>query len=142
MPVTVKPLPSRLETSDELIKALKSLLADLEDQLNQRAQIYVSTDGKIPAGLSVNDVILISFQGKVSLLLKNRRGFISLAASHIGGLSANLTNFLGVTTSGAVPTTTEFPNNNDWGFHNQTGGAPAFYLTFNLGGVIKKVALT
>lgn len=137
MPVTVKPLPSRLETSDELIKALKSLLADLEDQLNERAQIYVSTDGKIPAGLNINDVILISFQGRISLLLKNRRGFISLAASHIGGLSANETNFLGVKTSGALPTITEFPNNNDWGFHNRTGATLAFYIVFNLGGVIR-----
>jgi len=46
----------------------------------------------------------------------------------------------GLTTTALDPTTTEFPNANDWGLHKNTGSG-AVFLTFNDAGVIKKVAL-
>lgn len=55
-----------------------------------------------------------------------------------GGGDAKL---VGLKSSAADPTTTEFPADKDWGLHkNTTSGA--VYLAFNDGGVVKKVALS
>lgn len=141
MSISVKPLPRDIPAED-IVRHVREALTDLEDQLNQRGQIYVSTDGKIPAGLNRSDVLIISNKGQISLLIKNKSNFDRLTAEMILGLSAKGTTFKGVTTTGAAATVTEYPNSLDWGFHNRTGGSPSFSLVFNIGAVIKSVALT
>lgn len=143
MAITVKPFSENaLSHASDLSRILKDVLSDLEDQLNQRAQIYTSTDGRIPAGLNRNDVLLIAYKGRMSILVKAARGFNTLTADHIGGLLANGTNFLGLKTDSVLASTAHFPRANDWGFYERTGGSPGFFLCFNHNGVIKKVALT
>lgn len=48
--------------------------------------------------------------------------------------------FMGYTESAGVPTVVSFPENNSWGFHQDTTG-PTVYLVFNLAGALKSVAL-
>ncbi len=68
--------------------------------------------------------------------------FVQFASQTVKYLTANgSARFLGYTSSAAVPTTTELPNSLDWCLHNNTTG-PTIYLAFNIGGVIKKVALS
>jgi hypothetical protein len=47
----------------------------------------------------------------------------------------------GLTSATADPTTTEFPNDKDWGLHKNTASGDVF-LVYNDGGVIKKVTLS
>lgn len=139
MAIDPKPLPLSTPAED-LTKAVREVIQDLVDQLNQRGQVYVSGDGRIPSGLIKNDVIITTYRGKISIQIKRSRGFDRLVAEHFGGLTANGTNFVGVKTDNTAPTVNHFTDN-DWGFYNQTGGSPGFFLVFNIGGAIKSVAL-
>ncbi|MEM4256556.1 MAG: hypothetical protein QW746_04495 [Thermoplasmata archaeon] len=58
-----------------------------------------------------------------------------------GKTMMNNAKFVGYTLSTSDPSTTELPNNNDFGFHKNTSSG-ALYLAFNDGGSIKKVQLT
>lgn len=58
-----------------------------------------------------------------------------------GYLSVGGLRFTGYTQSSANPTTTELPNNKDWGFHKELINGKIF-LAYNLSGVILKVELT
>jgi hypothetical protein len=53
---------------------------------------------------------------------------------------AKLDQFKGDTTAAGPATTTQFPNNGDWGFHTDTVGI-TYKLARNVAGVIKTVAL-
>jgi len=55
--------------------------------------------------------------------------------------TTSTTKNLGFTSSATTPTTTEYPNDKDSGFHKNTGSGD-LYLVFNDGGVVKKVTLT
>lgn len=137
MALSLQPLGG-IDDPVELIKRLRSILTDLEDQLNTRAQVYVSSNGKIPTGLNPNDVVIVTFQNQVALLVKQKTGLLSLTASHIGGLTANSTNFVGLKQSATLPSLVEFPNDNDWGFHLDTAFA-LMYLVYNRGGTLYKI---
>lgn len=149
MAIDVRPLTDPgsqdKDATDEqraLIVQVRQVLADLEDQLNTRAQVYTSTDGKIPAGLNRNDILVTAFKGIINILVKNKTGFDSLTAAMIGGLMANSTNFKGVVRTTAAAALTDFPEPNDWGFHYKTNAVTAWKLCFNFDGVLKSVALT
>ena len=45
-----------------------------------------------------------------------------------------------MTSSAALPSTTEFPNDQDWGIHHDTANDP-IYLAFNKSGSIKKTLI-
>jgi hypothetical protein len=49
--------------------------------------------------------------------------------------------YIGFTSSAAAPSTTEYPNSGNFGFHHDTG-TPAFYAVANFSGTVKKVAMT
>lgn len=126
---------------DELIKRLREILFDLEDQLNNRAQVYASTDGRVPSGLNRNDILFTVFKGRIGIRVKAAKGYAVLTADMIGGLSQKGTNFMGLTTSAAASALAQYPDTGDWGFHHNTA-ASTLSLTFNLGGVLKRVTLT
>src|SRR5687768_8446573 len=144
MAITVKTIGEQSLSANpgDIIKLIRDVFQDLEDQLNQRAQIYVSTDGRVPAGLNRNDILLISYRGNITLGIKNRNGMDTLTAAMLGGLTANSTSFKGVLRKAANPVVADFPNPNDWGFFFKTNTTTAFYLCFNLDGTLMKVALT
>lgn len=141
MAISTRPI-GNVETPEDLVKIIKEVFLDLEDQLNNRAQVYVSTNGRAPAGLNKNDVLIIAFRGQISILIKSGTTFQTLLASMLGGLMANGTNFIGLKTDSIAPSIVHFPEDNDWGFFNRTGGSPAFLLVYNIGGAIKSQALT
>jgi hypothetical protein len=59
----------------------------------------------------------------------------------VGGIhSPGDIRFVGLTSAAADPTTTEFPNNRDWGFHWNTS-SNAIYIVYNFSSEIKKVEL-
>lgn len=139
--IALSPVSDKFENSEEVLRALKGILQDLEDQLNDRTQLYVETGGRIPSGLSSNDVLFSLAAGAISVFIKNTSGFTQLFASHLGGLMANSTNFLGFTETAANPTTTEYPTHLNWGFHRNSAG-PTIFLVLNYSGTIFKVQLT
>lgn len=131
-----------IQNTSDLTRIVKEVFADLEDQLNERAQFYVSTNGVVPAGLQRNDVLLISYKGVISILVKNSKGLDTLTADMLGGLSKNGTAFLGHKTATVAPTvTTDFPQAEQWGFYTNST-TPATFLCLNVAGVLKKIALT
>lgn len=126
---------------DKLISALKKIFSDLEDQLNSRANIFVSTDGRIPSTLQKNDLLVVALNGLLSIYIKTSKNYLKLAASMLGGLSANGSNFLGFKTSTITPAVSDFPKPGDFGFFTNSTG-PTFYLCANFAGTLKKVTLT
>lgn len=142
MAITVRPIGEvAIQSPRDLVKLIRDTFADLEDQLNDRAQIYTSTDGRIPAGLNRNDILVISFRGVISLLIKNKNGFDTLTADMIGGLPARDTNYLGMQTGTAAPSLADFPEPNDWGFFRKTTAVTTFHLCFNFNNNLFKVAM-
>jgi len=141
MAITTRPIADKQFTdSRDIVKLIRDTFADLEDQLNARAQVYASTDGRIPAGLNRNDILIISFKGKITIQIKNKKGFDILTADMLGGLTKGNTRFLAFQKSNVAPALANFPLVNDWGFYQHTGTAT--YLCFNNNSVLKKVALT
>lgn len=138
--ISLKKLGSTIDV-DKLLVALKDLFQDLEDQLNNRANIYVSTDGKIPTTLSPNDLVVIATGGTINILVKKKNGYVTLTAAMIGGLLSRGANFVGFQSVSGAPALSNFPNPNDWGFFTNTAG-PNYYLVANFAGAIKKIALT
>lgn len=138
--VSLKKLGSSVDPQ-QLLAILKDIFQDLEDQLNQQANIYVSNNGKIPSNLAANDLVVIATGGNMSILIKGKGGFTTLNAAMLGGLLSHGSNFLGFQSLAGVPSLTQFPNPNDWGFFTNTS-APATYLVANFAGAIKKIALT
>lgn len=130
--VTTRPIPDQASASaSDLIKIIRDTFADLEDQLNQRAQIFVSTNGKAPAGLKRDDVLIISYKGSVKLLVRNGRGFDTQGADDVEALAAKGTNYLGYQTGVGAPALANFPTPHDWGFYYQSAGTPKLYLCYN-----------
>lgn len=91
-----------------------------------------SEDGRLLFLVEVNSVStqLMELRGSTKTV-----ELASGVALKVGGLQ-----FLGYTSSATAPTTTQYPNNLDCGFHEDTTG-PTFYVAINDGGIIRKVAL-
>jgi hypothetical protein len=148
MATNVKDIPTPGSSQEEIPEVMRQLLInvrqtleDLGDQLNTRAQLYSSTDGKIPTNLNRGDIFISSYKGRIRLLIKNAKGFDVMTAAMLDGLAANATNFVGLKVSAAVPALTEFPNPNDWGFHFKTTATIAFQICYNYNGVLKLATL-
>ncbi len=140
MSVSIRPLGNTEGTDSKDIKRiLQETFTDLEDQLNTRADIYGTTDGRIPAGLKPNDILFTFREGRIQLFIKSRTGFVELTADMLDGLSKFGTLYLGKIVGAAAPVVSQFPNPDDWGFYEHTG--TAFYLCYNHAGTLKKVAL-
>lgn len=125
----------------QLAAAVYGSLASLEDQLNQRSQIYVNADGVIPNGAAPNAdfIATIAKDGKMALAIPQGKGSTrNLNITDLGGpyQTPLPLNFVGETTSTAVPSTTEYPNAGDYGFHNNTTLATPgqWYLAINVDG--------
>lgn len=142
MAVTIKTIGANVTEKDDLVKIIKDVFADLEDQLNTRAQVYISTNGVIPAGLIRNDTLIVDYKGRITFQVKNAKGFDTLTAEMLGGLTAHTTNFLGLVQGTTAPAITNFPDTNDWGFYAKTTATTSFSLCYNFNGVLKKIALT
>lgn len=123
----------------EVLAALKSVFSDLEDQLNQRANIYVSTDGKVPSTLQRNDFLVVSYRGNISLYVKGARDFTALTAAMLGGLSRNGMNFVGLVRDAINPDLSHFPNPGDFGFFFKTSVTVHRYICVNIDNVLYKV---
>ncbi len=141
MAINARPI-GNVESPEQLTKIVKEVFQDLEDQLNRRAQLYVSSNGRAPSGLNNDDVLIITYKNRFSILIKQRNVFKELNASQLGGLLAHETNFVGLKTDNVAASTVHFPLENDWGFFERTGGSPGFFLVFNTSGGIKQVQLT
>lgn len=141
MAVTVRPfaVPEKEDLSS-LVTTLKLVLSDLEDQLNQRAQIYVSDKGLPKTGLSKNDLVITVANGTIGIQINRGRSYLALTAAMLGGLTANGMNFVGYKQGAALPSTSDFTTDKDWGFYSRIAGST--YLVLNLQGVILKVVLT
>lgn len=142
MGVNLKPIASiGNEEADRILKILRSVLSDLEDQLNKRGQLYANTNGKIPTDLHRDDVLISSYRGKVSVYIHNGRSLDALTAAMLGGLSANGTNFKGFQSGTTAPNLTHFPEHGDWGFYRKTSGPVRTALAFNRNGNVEEVTL-
>lgn len=141
MAVTVRQL-GKNTTIENLIPQITSVLQDLEDQLNQRAQIYVSTDGRVPTNLNRNDILVVAFKGNLSIQIKGAKSYLTLTAAMLGGLTAHGCNFLGIISKAAAPVLADFPNLGDFGFFNKTNATVHRYLCININSVLYKVELT
>lgn len=142
MAVTLRPISS--DPGQDLIRTIKDTFNDLVDQLNDRAQVYVSTTGTVPSGLNRNDVLIVDLKGQISILIKNAKGYDSLNAEMLGGFIGHGTQFVGVKSAFSAPTTAQFPNENDWGYFKQMTGLVVtnLFLCYNVAGVIRKVTLS
>lgn len=135
MAITVKPLAD--SSKDNLLQAVRQVFLDLEDQLNAKAQIYSNTTGLVPDGLVIGDILVASLKGKISIRVKNSRGFDSLTAEMIQGLGSHGMVFKGVQEN-AQPITIGnfasifFPDANDFGFYHDTT-LGRYYLCWGLG---------
>lgn len=141
MAVTLRALPSGTDTKDpsELIRVLKAIFDDLEDQLNDRAQIY-ATSGGIPNKLNKLDTVITATPSKIGLSVFLGKSFVTLVADMIGGLTKHNTNFVGQITRTFAPSLSDFPNANDWGFYEHTG--VNFSIVFNFNNTIVKAILS
>jgi hypothetical protein len=97
---------------------------------------------------ATGDILIDAFFGsgnKVSLQLQGAEiaKFDSAGLTMASGkpVTVGAARFLGYTSVGSGPTTTQFPNDKDWGFHKDTIGG-VIYLAWNLGGLIQSVQLT
>lgn len=141
MAVTVRNLGSNVQITN-LVPTIREIFGDLEDQLNERAQIYVSTDGRIPTNLARNDILIVAYKGRISISVKSAKSFLGLTAAMLGGLSANSHNFLGLIRGTAAPALTNFPNPGDFGFYFKTTATVHRYLCVNIDNVLYKVEVT
>lgn len=141
MAVTVRQL-GKNTTPDNLVAQITSVLQDLEDQLNQRAQIYVSTDGRVPTNLNRNDILVVAYKGNIGIQIKGAKSYLALTASMLGGLTTHGCNFLGILSGTTLPTLANFPNPGDFGFFNKTSSVVHRYLCVNINSVLYKVELT
>jgi hypothetical protein len=142
MAITVQPIAdASLTDPQEVARVIRQVFLDLEDQLNQNATVYVSSDGVIPAGLPRNALLAVLFKGRISIYIQGAKARTELTAEMIGGLSKQGTQYLGSLSAAVAPVLANFPNDNDWGFFTNTAAATHF-LCFNFSGVLRKVALT
>lgn len=127
MPLALRPIPNSVNLADptQLAALLRSIFNDLEDQLAQTAQVYVTAG--IPAGLNKNDVVL-QFDGKnISVgIASSAKSLVLLTAAMIDGIPTKGLIFNGlIAGTGAIPTVPV----NTWGFYDQTG--IGIFLYFN-----------
>lgn len=128
--------PKSLATLGEL---LQKVFRDLEDSLSTTPAIQPDL-GQGPPRAAVGDLIINQVNGNITfkfVVADNETVNITLGPSTTDLNS----NYLGVTTTAALPTTVEYPAENNWGFHHNTATSK-IYLVFNLTGSIKKVELT
>lgn len=139
MPLSLRPISNNvnLEDPEQLATLLRSIFDDLEDQLSQTAQVYVSNG--IPAGINPND-IFFGFDGKnITVgIAQSAKSVVQLTAAMIGGVSSQGLSFQGFQTITGTPAYQA----NIWGFYEQTGIGFFFYFGDPNSGTIKKVALT
>lgn len=118
---------------------LQKIFADLADSLNSANTVQPDLDGKGYPGQKPGDLLVTQTSGNITLGLvvsDNTRVSVTLGPA-ITDLNSN---YLGTTTTTALPTTTEYPINGNWGFHFNSATSK-IYITYNLSGVIKKLEL-
>lgn len=141
MAIIVKPIASDTPTdSNSILKLIRDVFLDLEDQLNQNASLVVKTDGIIPAGLARDTVLIISYKGTISLYVQGAKSRTQLSAEMLGGLSKQGTQYLGHITGTIAPAVVNFPNDNDWGFYTDTT-VPTTYICYNVNNILRKVVM-
>jgi hypothetical protein len=59
-----------------ILRVLREILLDLEDQLNSRATIYSQTDNTVPAGLKPGDIIFNIYKGRVTVQARSSSGMV------------------------------------------------------------------
>lgn len=139
MPLSLRPISNsiNLEDPEQLATLLRSIFDDLEDQLAQTAQVYVSNG--IPAGVNPNDIVF-GFDGKSITIgiAQSSKSLVQLTAAMIQGTPAQGLTFTGF--QSIIGTPTNIPN--QWGFYNQIGGGGVFfYFCDPISGLLKQVAL-
>lgn len=118
---------------------LQRLFGDLEDSLNSIPQIQPDLGQGYPRN-AVGDLLLSQLQGNITFKFVTATN-TSIDVT-IGPAITNLnTNYLGQTTTAALPTANEFPSSGNWGFHTNSLTSK-LYLSMNVNGTIKKVELT
>lgn len=129
--------------SNALGKILRQIFSDLEDQLNNRAQIY-ATNGTIPAGVEQGSIVVDTDKnGTISIKTATSRGFVTLTVGMLHGLLDRDTNFRGILRSLTTPLTdlTFAHSPGDWGFYHVTSGT-RIWLWINSAGTFKSIELT
>lgn len=141
MGVTLDPL-TNVTSLNDLTSRIRYILQDLEDQLNQRSQVYVSVNGTVPSNTNSGDIVVVAYQGSIQFLVRGVRDYTTMTAAMLGGLMALGTTFKGIQEGTAPPAVADFPKAGDFGFfHNSSAPSWSLCVNFN-GSVIKTVALT
>ena len=123
----------------ELAKGIQKLFTDLEDELNRAPGIQPDVGQGFPR-TTLGDLLITQTQGNITFKFVTSEN--TTVDFTVGPAITNLnSNFLGTKVSGTTPTTSEFPLNGNWGYHNDTV-ANKIYLAYNLNGTIKKIELT
>lgn len=136
---------SKPENLPEFAQAVFASIASLETQLNSKSELTVNDANHFPAGLKPGRDLLVTTSRKdnkmrVSIpIAKGRKR--DLHIQDLEGQPNQGLNFLGITTSAAPPSLTEYPNDKDWGFHTNTADV-LYYLVLNIVGVLQITPFT
>lgn len=127
---------------EQLASVVFDALNSLEVQLNAKPELHVNTKDHFPAGTKPGQDFLATIatdEDKMRLSIplskKTKRDF---KIEDLGGpyQTPQPLHFLGMTSSAASPSLTEYPLDQDWGFHTDTTG-PTYYLVLNVAGVLQ-----
>lgn len=140
IPTTVLDNPRTFYTS------VKTLLANLESQLQNQPVLSSRADNKTEEGLRKMDVMCRLSGGRLQLGIFDGKKFRPLNNSDLQSLQSLGTNYkgkqTGTTAVGAAGTLLLFPLQNDWGFYHRTS-VVSLFLVYNLtGATLLSVQLT
>lgn len=142
-----RPSIEHLSTSkslEELIKSLRVIFNDLEQQLSSNPLLSTSLNGKETKKFRPGDIFasLLSDVFKIGIIQQNgKKRFFKESDLNLQVLQNRGTNFLGMITGAPLPTIAEFPNDNDWGFYHKTNATAKWYICVNFEGTFKYVEL-
>lgn len=137
MSVSLAPLQAN-DDLQSLIRGLQRIFSDLEEQLQLQPALIINSDPAKPLKRGGANDLSINFSqdGSVSFqFLKPDKSYYTIT------LNQDLNGFKGNTSAAAAASTTQYPNNGDWGFHTDTAGV-TLKLVRNVSGVIKSATLT
>lgn len=130
-----------IEDFNQLLGTLGAILSDLEDQLNAGTAIFGRNDASVPTGIRKNDVVVNADQasGYITIQVSNGKTFTSVVIPP--DILTVTQSYKGYISKSGVASTTDFPNDGDWGFYTNTD-IPSSSIARNFSGVIKKAAMT
>lgn len=131
--VVIEPIGTSAASDQlKLFTQIRTSLGTLQTQL--LANPYVSfTAGPTESGLQRGDPIFrLTKENVLQVGVFDGKQPRYLTPDDLQVLQKRGTNFLGIQTGTAAPTTVNnFPEPNDWGFYDRTAGAPGLYICYH-----------